>query len=165
MWAHGENAVKVHPDWKHRATLHGNLPIYFCLMEEAQEEEDKDHRKKEEEKSGQTNYYVHCRWNVSPFSGGGQNVFLPDFCVLQPTVIETGFHIFLWLNIAQLSASVVLMQEDGERADHQLDWLLHSPSPSFVGLLLSRSQCQPAQCHPVFNHGGLFAAKGKWINE
>lgn len=39
-------------------------------MEEAGEEEEKDKRKKEEEKSGQTNYYVHCCWNVSPFSGG-----------------------------------------------------------------------------------------------
>lgn len=50
--------------------LHGNLPVYFSRMEEAGEEEDKDKRKKEEEKSGQTNYYVHCRWNMSPFSAG-----------------------------------------------------------------------------------------------
>ncbi len=53
--------------WKYiEATLHGNLHVYFCLMAE----EDKDKRKNEEEKRGQTNYYVHCSWNVSPFSGG-----------------------------------------------------------------------------------------------
>lgn len=42
------------------------------------------------------------------------------FCVLQPTITETRFHIFSWLNIAQIAASIVLMQEDGERMDHQL---------------------------------------------
>lgn len=36
---------------KTRATLHGNLPIYFCLIEEAGEEEDKDKRKREEERA------------------------------------------------------------------------------------------------------------------
>lgn len=135
-------------------------------MDDAGEEEDKDTRKNEEKKSGQTNYYVHCCWNVSTFSGGA---FLPEcFCSwFLCTVIETGFHIFLRLNIAQLWASVVLMQEDGERVDHQIDWLLHSPFPSSVGLLLSKSQHQPAQCHPVFNHGALVTAYKKmdvWVN-
>lgn len=55
---------------------------------------------------------------MSPFTGGvflPKMFFIPDFCVLQPTLIETGFDIFFWLNIAQLSAGVMLMQEDGER--------------------------------------------------
>lgn len=61
---HGENAAKVHLSQKsksaRKATLHGNLPVYFSHVLEAAEEEDEDKRKKEEEKSGQTNYYVHC---------------------------------------------------------------------------------------------------------
>lgn len=43
-------------------------------------------------------------------------------------LVDTWFHIFIWLNIAQDSASVMLMQKDVERVDHQLDWLQHFPS-------------------------------------
>lgn len=73
-----------------------NLHVYFGPLEEAEEEENQDKRKKEEEKSGQNNYYVLCRWNWSPFSAGVllPNVFIPDFCILQPTVIETEFLYF-----------------------------------------------------------------------
>lgn len=94
-----------------------------------------------------------------------QNVFIPDFCVLQPTVIETGFHIFLMAKYCPaLSEHYADAGGWRERVDHQLDWLLHSPSSSFVGLPLSGSD-QPAQCHPVFNHGALVTAKIKWIKE
>lgn len=71
--------------------------------------------------------------------------------------IETGFHIFIWLNIAQLSASVVLMQEDGEREDHQLNWLqLHFLS-RFAAVNIPVPACTvPPSVHMntwVSNHG------------
>ena len=138
-------------------------------MEEASEEQDKDKRKREEEKSGQTNYYVHCCWNVSPFSEGGyffQNVFIPDFCVLQPTTIETRFHIFSWLNIAQISASIVLMQEDGERMDHQLDWLLHFLSiSSFCWSAAAKVSASACTVPPSVQAKGFIHCYSAWMNE
>lgn len=104
-------------------TLHGNLTIYSCPTEDVREE-DKDKRKREEETSGQNNYYVHCCLNVF---WGGKMFSFHIFCV----------DVFLKLNVAQFSGSIVLMQTDGGTVDHQLEGCF--------------TQHQPAQRHPVFN--------------
>lgn len=116
----------------------------------------KTRRQREKEKSGRANYYVLCCWNVSQFSGRGcffQNIFIPDFLCTSAYRHRNTVSYFLMAKYCP-AFSQCCADAGGcwERGPPAIGSSMFSPSVLVVLLVSGRSQHQPAQCHPVFNH-------------